>query len=63
MSTKLNTNLFNRKILLQAAKDSILKLNPALQIKNPVIFMVAIGSVLTTIIVFVGIFTGQFFIL
>lgn len=60
MSAKLNTNLFNSKILLQAAKDSILKLHPALQIRNPVIFLVAIGSVLTTIIVLVGIFTGNF---
>ena len=60
MNTKLNTNLFNKKILLQAVKDSVIKLNPALQIKNPVIFIVAIGSVLTTIIVFAGIFQGNF---
>ena len=60
MSTKQNTNLFNRKILLQAAKDSILKLNPYLLVKNPVIFIVGIGSVLTTIIVFIGIFKGNF---
>ncbi len=60
MSTKLNTSLFNKKILLQAAKDSVTKLNPALQIKNPVIFMVAVGSVLTTIIVFIGIIHGNF---
>jgi len=60
MSSKLNTSLFNKKILLQAAKDSVSKLNPALQIKNPVIFMVAVGSVLTTIIVFIGIIHGNF---
>jgi K+-transporting ATPase ATPase B chain len=60
MSTKLNTSLFNKKILFQAAKESFVKLNPALQIKNPVIFIVAIGSVLTTIIVFTGIFQGSF---
>ncbi|MGD0710482.1 MAG: potassium-transporting ATPase subunit KdpB [Bacteroidales bacterium] len=60
MSAKLNTSLFNKKILLQAAKDSVAKLHPALQIKNPVIFMVAIGSVLTTIIVFIGIIHGSF---
>ena len=60
MSSKLNTSLFNKKILLQAAKDSVTKLNPALQIKNPVIFMVAVGSVLTTIIVFIGIIHGNF---
>ena len=60
MSTKLNTNLFNKKILFQAAKESFIKLNPALQIKNPVIFIVAIGSVLTTIIVLTGIVQGNF---
>jgi len=60
MSTKQNTSLFNKKILLQAAKDSIMKLNPAIQVKNPVIFIVAIGSILTTIIVVLGIFQGNF---
>ena len=59
MSTKLNTSLFNRKILLQAAKDCVIKLKPVLLIKNPVIFIVAIGSVFTTIIVFTEIFTGN----
>ena len=60
MSTKLNTSLFNKTILLQASKDSFIKLNPALLIKNPVIFIVGIGSVLTTIIVIQGILAGNF---
>ncbi len=60
MSAKQNTSLFNKEILLQATKDSFIKLNPALLIKNPVIFIVAIGSLLTTIIVFIGIFQGSF---
>ncbi|MCX6306989.1 MAG: potassium-transporting ATPase subunit KdpB [Bacteroidetes bacterium] len=60
MSTKLNTSLFNKKILLQAAKDSVIKVNPVVLIKNPVIFIVAIGSFLTTIIVITGIFQGNF---
>ena len=59
MSAK-KISLFNRKILFQATKDSITKLNPSLQLKNPVIFMVALGSVLTTIIVIAGIFQGNF---
>ena len=46
--------------MLQAAKDSVSKLHPALQVKNPVIFMVAVGSVLTTIIVFIGTIHGSF---
>ncbi|NVO10398.1 MAG: potassium-transporting ATPase subunit KdpB [Bacteroidales bacterium] len=60
MGTKQNSSLFNKKILLQASKDSLIKLNPALLIKNPVIFIVAIGSILTTIILFAGIFQGHF---
>jgi len=60
MSTKQNISLFNRKLALQAIKDSFIKLNPALLIRNPVIFIVAIGSFLTTIVVFIGIFQGNF---
>jgi K+-transporting ATPase ATPase B chain len=60
MSTKHSSSLFNKLIILQAAKDSVLKLNPVSLIKNPVIFIVAIGSVLTTIVVFLGIFQGGF---
>ena len=53
-------SLFNRKLALQAAKGSIIKLNPALLIKNPVIFIVGLGSVLTTLIVIAGIWQGNF---
>ncbi len=60
MSTKNNKIIFDKKILLQAAKDSVYKLKPALLIKNPVIFIVAIGSVLTTIIVIAGILQSDF---
>ena len=54
------TSLFNKKLAFQAAKDSIVKLNPASLIKNPVIFIVGLGSVLTTIIVVAGIWQGNF---
>jgi len=60
MSTKQNISLFDSKLALQAAKESFIKLNPVLLIKNPVIFIVAIGSFLTTIVVFAGIFQGEF---
>ena len=60
MNTKQNTSLFNQKILIQAAKESLAKLNPSLLIKNPVIFIVAIGSFLTTIVVFAGIYMGSY---
>ena len=60
MSTRQINSLFNKKILIQATKDSFTKLNPVILIKNPVIFMVGIGSVLTTIAVITGIFSGNF---
>ncbi|MEI8048896.1 MAG: potassium-transporting ATPase subunit KdpB [Bacteroidota bacterium] len=60
MRTKQDTSLFNRKILLNAAKDSVLKLNPVSLSKNPVIFIVAIGSALTTVVVIREVFQGTF---
>jgi K+-transporting ATPase ATPase B chain len=60
MSTKRNISLFNKKLLINAAKDSVIKLNPALLIKNPVIFIVGIGAAYTTILVFTGILSGKF---
>lgn len=60
MSTKQNASLFNKKLILQAAKDSLIKLNPASLVKNPVIFIVGIGSALTTIVFFAGLIQGAF---
>jgi len=58
MSTKQNISIFNRAILLQAARDSFVKINPASLVKNPVIFIVALGSMFTTIVVISEIFKG-----
>jgi len=41
--------LFDRQILRRALLDAILKLNPATQIKNPVMFVVLVGSIITFI--------------
>jgi K+-transporting ATPase ATPase B chain len=60
MTTKSNKSIFNKKLLARAAKDSVMKLNPKSLIKNPVIFIVGIGALLTTIIVFIGIFQGGY---
>lgn len=43
------SSLFNRTILLNAIRDSFIKLSPGKLIKNPVIFIVSVGSVLTTL--------------
>lgn len=60
MNTKQNTSIFNKQLLLRAMKDSATKLSPALLIKNPVIFIVGIGAVLTSIITISGVFQGSF---
>ncbi len=46
--------LFDPAIVQQAVFDAFLKLNPRQQIRNPVMFVVFIGSILTTALIFVG---------
>ena len=41
--------LFDGPILRQALKDSITKLDPRLQVKNPVMFVVLVGSIITLV--------------
>src|SRR5690349_14903661 len=43
-------SLFDRTILRRAALDSLIKLDPRTLAKNPVMFVVEVGSVLTTIL-------------
>jgi K+-transporting ATPase ATPase B chain len=52
--------IFDRQILLNAIKDSLRKLNPKTQLKNPVMFVVFIGSILTTILFFKELAEGTF---
>ncbi len=52
--------LITNKIAIQALKDSFLKLNPGVLVKNPVIFIVAIGALITTVVVFTDIFNSNF---
>jgi len=42
-------SIFDPKIIRQAVIDSFAKLNPRVQAKNPVMFVVEVGSVVTTI--------------
>jgi K+-transporting ATPase ATPase B chain len=46
MSTK-TISMFDRGILLQAVGDSFRKLDPRLEVKNPVMFVTLIGAILT----------------
>lgn len=51
MTTKpVSTSLMDPEILQQAAIDAFLKLTPQQQWKNPVMFVVYLGSILTTIL-------------
>ncbi|MCC6573863.1 MAG: potassium-transporting ATPase subunit KdpB [Planctomycetes bacterium] len=49
MSTKKHS-LFDVAIAKQAAIDAVLKLNPRRQVRNPVMFVVWVGSLLTTLL-------------
>lgn len=44
-----NTPLLSLDLIVPAIKSSFLKLNPFILYKNPVMFVVAIGSIITTI--------------
>ncbi|HEY3722082.1 MAG TPA: potassium-transporting ATPase subunit KdpB [Acidimicrobiia bacterium] len=54
-----STSLLNGPILRRAVLDSIVKLNPRTLMKNPVMFVVEIGSVLTTILFFTDLSTSS----
>jgi len=41
--------LADKKIVMRAMVDSFTKLNPRTMVKNPVMFVVEVGAVLTTI--------------
>jgi K+-transporting ATPase ATPase B chain len=56
---KQNINiLVTRELALKAIKETFLKLNPVKLIKNPIIFIVAIGALMTTVVVLTDITSG-----
>jgi K+-transporting ATPase ATPase B chain len=61
------TKLFDWAIIRSAVRDSFLKLNPRRQFRNPVMFVVFIGSILTSVLFVQAIFgkgeAGPWFIL
>jgi K+-transporting ATPase ATPase B chain len=52
-------SLFQRDIVGRATIDSLLKLDPRVQIRNPVMFVVEIGAAITTVTWFIQLFGGQ----
>ena len=52
-------SLFQRDIVKRALIDSLIKLDPRVQISNPVMFVVEIGSVITTVTWLIQAFGGK----
>jgi potassium-transporting ATPase ATP-binding subunit len=52
------SSLTDRSILVPAIGASFAKLDPRLQVRNPVMFVVEVGSVVTTIVFILGLFRG-----
>ncbi|MBF0466689.1 MAG: potassium-transporting ATPase subunit KdpB [Nitrospirae bacterium] len=48
MTKKIKQNLFDWHLIITAAIESVVKLNPLYQMRKPVMFVVEVGSVLTT---------------
>jgi potassium-transporting ATPase ATP-binding subunit len=53
------TSVFSRDLVLAAVRGSFPKLDPRVQARNPVMFIVEIGSVITTVIFFGDLARGQ----
>src|ERR1700730_4960441 len=53
-------SVFSRELVLAAIRDSFPKLDPRLPLKNPVMFIVELGSVITTGIFFIDLGRGQY---
>ncbi|MGZ4780081.1 MAG: HAD-IC family P-type ATPase, partial [Thermoanaerobaculia bacterium] len=54
MATQKKLSLFDRAILTRALTDSVVKLSPRRMMKNPVMFLVEVGALLTTILLIPG---------
>ncbi len=56
MRTKQKSAFADRKMLGRAIKDSFVKLSPKTQAKNPVMFLVFVSAILTSILWVVSLF-------
>lgn len=56
MSTKQKNDFANEKMLGRAIKDSFIKLNPKTQAQNPVMFLVFVSAILTSVLWVVSLF-------
>jgi K+-transporting ATPase ATPase B chain len=54
------SSVFSRELVRAAIVDSFPKLDPRIQVKNPVMFIVELGSVITSVIFFLELARGQY---
>jgi len=54
MAEKKSKSLWDGKIIRRALGDAVVKLDPRTMMKNPVMFVVEVGSVVTTVLLFRG---------
>ncbi|HLM79576.1 MAG TPA: potassium-transporting ATPase subunit KdpB [Terriglobales bacterium] len=54
MAEKKSKSLWDAKIIRRALVDALVKLDPRTMMKNPVMFVVEVGSVVTTVLLFGG---------
>lgn len=52
-------NIWDSKLFLQALKESFIKLNPFILLRNPVILVVEIGALVTTLVTAGNLLSGQ----
>ena len=51
---------FDKKLLMRAIRDAFAKLNPKTELGNPVMFVVFVGAIMTTMIFTLGLLGGTF---
>ena len=59
MTDSQGQSLFHRSILFPALVESLRKLDPRVQVRNPVMFVVEIGAVISTVAWLIQAFGGQ----
>ena len=55
----IENKLFDRELILPAIKDAFIKLNPKVQMRNPVMFVTLLGAILTTVYVILDVGNGS----
>jgi high-affinity K+ transport system ATPase subunit B len=51
--------LLDKKIISFSLKQSIILLNPRIQLRNPVMFVVEVGAILVSLVSLFNLFTGR----